>query len=98
MKPKHIKTCIRELLQLTIYHAERVIRVEHKLETLLVHQLKQASTRKDLYMNILTTAKELNHLATAAILQDTHTRIATAYHFEATQRSLARLLDQLEGA
>ena len=92
---KSIKALIRKLTILTIYNAEQIISTEHKLETEIISMLNQHSLKQGLYHEILSTAKELNILATASIIQSTHAKLATSIQIETVQRELVALASQL---
>ena len=90
-KHKNIKSLLRKLTTLTVYHAERIISTEHQLEKEIIPLLKNSSTKSELYKEILTKAKELNILATVSVMQSTHTKLATSIQIESLQRELIAL-------
>lgn len=94
-KHKSIKALLKKLTEYSIYNAEQLISTEHHLEREILSKLKQHSTKQDLYLEILTISKELNILATASVLQDTHTKLATSIKIESLQRQLKSLANQL---
>lgn len=94
-KHKNIKSLLRKLTTLTVYHAEKIISTEHQLEKEIVPLLKSHSTKSHLYQKILAKAKELNILATASVMQSTHTKLATSIQIESIQRELAVLREKL---
>lgn len=94
-KHKNIKSLLRKLTTLTVYHAEKIISTEHQLEKEIIPLLKNSSTKSELYKEILAKAKELNILATASVMQSMHTKLATSIQIESLQRELQELGDQL---
>ena len=94
-KHKSIKSLLRKLTTLTVYHAEKIISTEHQLEKEIVPLLKNSSTKSEIYKEILAKAKELNILATASVMQSMHTKLATSIQIESLQRELQELGDQL---
>lgn len=94
-KHKNIKSILRKLTTLTVYHAEKIISTEHQLEKEIVPLLKNSSTKSEIYKEILAKAKELNILATASVMQSVHTKLATSIQIESLQRELQELEDQL---
>lgn len=94
-KHKNIKSLLRKLTTLTVYHAEKIISTEHQLEKEIVQLLKNHSTKSDIYKEILAKAKELNILATASVMQSTHTKLATSIQIESIQRELVALREKL---
>lgn len=94
-KHKNIKSLLRKLTTLTVYHAEKIISTEHQLEKEIVPLLKNSSTKSEIYKEILAKAKELNILATASVMQSMHTKLATSIQIESLQRELQELGDQL---
>lgn len=94
-KHKTIKSLLRKLTTLTVYHAEKIVYTEHQLEKEIVPLLKNSSTKSELYKQILAKAKELNILATASVMQSMHTKLATSIQIESLQRELQELGDQL---
>lgn len=94
-KHKNIKSLLRKLTTLTVYHAEKIISTEHQLEKEIVPLLKNSSTKSEIYKEILAKAKELNILATASVMQSTHTKLATSIQIESLQRELAVLREKL---
>ena len=69
-KHKNIKSLLRKLTTLTVYHAEKIISTEHQLEKEIVPLLKNSSTKSEIYKEILAKAKELNILATASVIRN----------------------------
>lgn len=94
-KHKNIKSLLRKLTTLTVYHAEKIVSTEHQLEKEIIPLLKNSSTKSELYKEILAKAKELNILATASVMQSMHTKLATSIQIESLQRELQELGDQL---
>ena len=94
-KHKNIKSLLRKLTTLTVYHAEKIVSTEHQLEKEIIPLLKNSSTKSELYKEILAKAKELNILATASVMQSMHTKMATSIQIESLQRELQELGDQL---
>lgn len=94
-KHKNIKSLLRKLTTLTVYHAEKIVSTEHQLEKEIIPLLKNSSTKSELYKEILAKAKELNILATASVMQSVHTKLATSIQIESLQRELQELGDQL---
>lgn len=94
-KHKNIKSLLRKLTTLTIYHAEKIISTEHQLEKEIVPMLKNSSTKSEIYKQILAKAKELNILATASVMQSMHTKLATSIQIESLQRELVALSEEL---
>lgn len=94
-KHKNIKSILRKLTTLTVYHAEKIISTEHQLEKEIVPMLKNSSTKLELYKEILAKAKELNILATASVMQSMHTKLATSIQIESLQRDLVALGEEL---
>lgn len=94
-KHKNIKSILRKLTTLTVYHAEKIISTEHQLEKEIVPLLKNSSTKSETYTEILAKAKELNILATASVMQSMHTKLATSIQIESLQRDLVALGEEL---
>ena len=94
-KHKNIKSLLRKLTTLTIYHAEKIISTEHQLEKEIVPMLKNSSTKSEIYKQILAKAKELNILATASVMQSVHVKLATSIQIESLQRELVALSEEL---
>lgn len=94
-KHKNIKSLLRKLTTLTIYHAEKIISTEHQLEKEIVPMLKNSSTKSEIYKEILAKAKELNILATASVMQSVHVKLATSIQIESLQRELVALGEEL---
>lgn len=94
-KHKNIKSILRKLTTLTVYHAEKIISTEHQLEKEIVPMLKNSSTKSEIYKQILAKAKELNILATASVMQSVHVKLATSIQIESLQRELATLSEEL---
>ena len=94
-KHKNIKSILRKLTTLTVYHAEKIISTEHQLEKEIVPMLKNSSTKSEIYKQILAKAKELNILATASVMQSVHVKLATSIQIESLQRELAALSEEL---
>lgn len=94
-KHKNIKSLLRKLTTLTVYHAEKIVSTEHQLEKEIIPLLKNSSTKSEIYKEILAKAKELNILATASVMQSMHTKLATSIQIESLQRELQELGDQL---
>lgn len=94
-KHKNIKSLLRKLTTLTVYHAEKIVSTEHQLEKEIIPLLKNSSTKSELYKEILAKAKELNILATASVMQSMHTKLATSIQIESLQRELQELGNQL---
>ena len=94
-KHKNIKSLLRKLTTLTVYHAEKIISTEHQLEKEIVPMLKNSSTKSEIYKQILAKAKELNILATASVMQSMHTKLATSIQIESLQRELIALSEEL---
>lgn len=94
-KHKNIKSILRKLTTLTVYHTEKIISTEHQLEKEIVPLLKNNSTKSELYKEILSKAKELNILATASVMQSMHTKLATSIQIESLQRDLVALGEEL---
>lgn len=94
-KHKNIKSLLRKLTTLTVYHAEKIVSTEHQLEKEIIPLLKNSSTKSEIYKEILAKAKELNILATASVMQSMHTKMATSIQIESLQRELQELGDQL---
>ena len=94
-KHKNIKSLLRKLTTLTVYHAEKIISTEHRLEKEIVPLLKNSSTKSETYKEILAKTKELNILATASVMQSVHVKLATSIQIESLQRELQELGDQL---
>lgn len=94
-KHKNIKSLLRKLTTLTVYHAEKIISTEHQLEKEIIPLLKNSSTKSEIYKEILAKAKELNILATASVMQSMHTKLTTSIQIESLQRELQELGDQL---
>lgn len=94
-KHKNIKSLLRKLTTLTVYHAEKIVSTEHQLEKEIIPLLKNSSTKSELYKEILAKAKELNILATASVMQSMHTKLVTSIQIESLQRELQELGDQL---
>lgn len=94
-KHKNIKSLLRKLTTLTVYHAEKIISTEHQLEKEIVPMLKNSSTKSEIYKEILAKAKELNILATASVVQSVHVKLATSIQIESLQRELVALGEEL---
>ena len=94
-KHKNIKSILRKLTTLTIYHAEKIISTEHQLEKEIIPMLKNSSTKSEIYKQILAKAKELNILATASVMQSVHVKLATSIQMESLQRELVALGEEL---
>lgn len=94
-KHKNIKSLLRKLTTLTVYHAEKIISTEHQLEKEIVPLLKNSSTKSEIYKQILAKAKELNILATASVMQSVHVKLATSIQIESLQRELVTLSKEL---
>lgn len=94
-KHKNIKSLLRKLTTLTVYHAEKIISTEHQLEKEIVPLLKNSSTKSEIYKQILAKAKELNILATASVMQSVHVKLATSIQIESLQRELVALSEEL---
>ena len=94
-KHKNIKSLLRKLTTLTVYHAEKIISTEHQLEKEIVPMLKNSSTKSETYKEILAKAKELNILATASVMQSVHVKLATSIQIESLQRELVALSEEL---
>ena len=94
-KHKNIKSLIRKLTTLTVYHAEKIVSTEHQLEKEIIPLLKNSSTKSEIYKEILAKAKELNILATASVMQSVHTKLATSIQIESLQRELVALSEEL---
>lgn len=94
-KHKNIKSLLRKLTTLTVYHAEKIISTEHQLEKEIVPMLKNSSTKSEIYKQILAKAKELNILATASVMQSVHVKLATSIQIESLQRDLVALSEEL---
>ena len=94
-KHKNIKSLLRKLTTLTVYHAEKIVSTEHQLEKEIIPLLKNSSTKSELYKEILAKAMELNILATASVMQSMHTKLATSIQIESLQRELQELGGQL---
>lgn len=91
---KSIKALCRKLIDGDIYHASRLITLEHHLEHELV-PLLATSGKKDIYHHILEVGKVISELATSSLMQDTHMKLATALRLEDTQRELKKLYQTL---
>ena len=91
---KQIKRLANELASLSIYHAQRIINKELKLEPML-YRAKQTTERPKLYDDLITVAKEINTIATSALHQDSHARIAASIRIEDAQRRLKTLIKGL---
>ena len=94
-KHKNIKSILRKLTTITIYHAEKIISTEHQLEKEIIPMLKNSSTKSEIYKQILAKAKELNILATASVMQSVHVKLATSIQMESLQRELVALGEEL---
>ena len=94
-KHKNIKSLLRKLTTLTVYHAEKIVSTEHQLEKEIIPLLKNSSTKSELYKEILAKAKELNILATASVMQSMHMKLATSIQIESLQRELQELGEEL---
>lgn len=91
---KSIKALCRKLIDGDIYHASRLITLERHLEHELM-PLLATSGKKDIYHQILETSKIISELATSSLMQDTHTKLATALRLEDAQRELKKLYQTL---
>ncbi len=91
---KSIKALCRKLIDGDIYHASRLITLERHLEHELM-PLLATSGKKDTYHQILETSKIISELATSSLMQDTHTKLATALRLEDAQRELKKLYQTL---
>jgi hypothetical protein len=91
---KSIKALCRKLIDGDIYHASRLITLERHLEHELI-PLLAISGKKDDYHQILKVSKVISELATSSLMQDTHTKLATAIRLEDAQRELKKLYQTL---
>lgn len=91
---KSIKALCRKLITGDIYHADRLITLERQLEHELI-PLLTGSQKKATYQAILNTSKIISELATSSLMQDTHTKLATALRLEDAQRELKKHYQQL---
>ena len=91
---KSIKTLCRKLIDGDIYHASRFITLERHLEHELMPVLA-TSGKKDVYHHILKTSKVISELAVSSLMQDTHTKLATALRLEDAPRELKKLYQTL---
>lgn len=91
---KSIKALCRKLIDGDIYHASRLITLEHHLEHELV-PLLATSGKKDIYQQILETSTVISELAASSLSQDTHMKLATALRLEDAQRELKKLYQTL---
>lgn len=91
---KSIKALCRKLIDENIYHASRLITIERHLEHELV-PLLSTSGKKAIYHHILETSKVISELAASSLMQDTHTKLATALRLEDAQRDLKKLYQTL---
>lgn len=91
---KSIKALCRKLIDGDIYHASRLITLEHHLEHELI-PLLATSGKKDVYYDILDIGKGISELAASSLMQDMHTKLATALRLEDAQRHLKKLYKTL---
>ena len=91
---KSIKALCSKLIDGDIYHASRLITLEHHLEHELM-PLLATSGKKDIYHHILETSKVISELAISSLMQDTHMKLATALRLEDAQRQLKKLYQTL---
>lgn len=91
---KSIKALCRKLIDGDIYHASRLITLERHLEHELMPVLA-TSGKKDVYHHILETSKVISELTASSLMQDTHTKLATALRLEDAQRELKKLYQTL---
>lgn len=91
---KSIKALCRKLIEGDIYHASRLVTLERHLEHELI-PLLSTSGKKDIYHQILEIGKVISELATSSLMQDTHTKLATALRLEDAQRELKKLYQTL---
>ena len=91
---KSIKALCRKLIDGDIYHASRFITLERHLEHELV-PLIATSGKKAIYRDILKAGKVISELAASSLMQDMHTKLATALRLEDTQRKLKKLYQML---
>ena len=64
-KHKTIKSLLRKLTTLTVYHAEKIISTEHQLEKEIVPMLKNSSTKSEIYKEILAKASSSSSVISA---------------------------------
>lgn len=91
---KQIKRLANELTTLSIYHAQRIINKELKLEPML-YRAKRTTEQPKLYDDLIAVAKEINTIATSAIHQDLHAKVAASIRIEDAQRRLKKLIAKL---
>lgn len=91
---KSIKALCRKLIDGDIYHASRLITLERHLEHELI-PLLSTSGKKAIYHDILDISKIISELATSSLMQDMHTKLATALRLEDAQRQLKKLYQTL---
>ena len=91
---KSIKALCRKLIDGDIYHASRLITLEHHLEHELI-PLLSTSGKKAIYHEILDISKVISELAASSLIQDTHMKLATALRLEDAQRQLKKLYEDL---
>lgn len=87
---KQIKRLANELATLSIYHAQRIINKELKLEPML-YRAKRTAEQPKLYDNLIAVAKEINTIATSAL----HAKVAASIRIEDAQRRLKKLIAKL---
>lgn len=91
---KQIKRLANELATLSIYHAQRIINKEPKLEPIL-YRAKQTADNPKLYDDLIAVAKEINTIATSTLHQDLHAKVAASIRIEDAQRRLKKLIAKL---
>ena len=91
---KQIKRLTNEIATLSIYHAQRIINKELKLEPIL-YRTKQTTENPKLYDDLIAVAKEINTIATSALHQDLHAKVAASIRIEDAQRRLKKLIAKL---
>lgn len=91
---KSIKALCRKLIDGDIYHASRLITLERHLEHELM-PLLTTSGKKDVYHEIINIGKTISELAASSLMQDMHTKLATALRLEDAQRELKKLYQTL---
>ena len=91
---KSIKALCRKLIDGDIYHASRLITLEHHLEHELI-PLLATSGKKDVYYDSLDIGKAISELAASSLMQNMHTKFATALRLEDAQRHLKKLYKTL---
>lgn len=61
----------------------------------MLYRAKQTAEQPTLYDDLITVAKEINTIATSALHQDLHAKVAASIRIEDAQRRLKKLIAKL---